>query len=238
MTKTKLFKLLFFIIFALIGIKYFLIDYYIVSSKSMESTLKINDIIFINKVAKNYKRYDIIVFKKDTYNTDIVKRIIGLPNEILEIKNSKTYIDENQVKDLPSFTFDYIFLDTVNMLNTIKTISNRNLKKAQLFKLRKMKNTKKIPNSKWTLDNFGAVWIPKKNTTILIDSSNYFIYKSILLSNKNSNLDSIHVINKPYTFKQNYYFVLGDNRHHSRDSRYFGFLPEKNIVGKFISKLP
>ncbi len=234
MIKTIFFKILIFAILFLIGIKYFLIDYYIVSSKSMESTLKIGDVILINKIMKNYKRYDVIVFKKDAYDTDIVKRIVGLPNETLEIKNSKTYINENQVTDLPNFTFDYIFLDTINMLRTIKTVSNRNLKTTQLFRLRKVKATKKIPNSKWTLDNFGAVWIPKKDTSIFIDSSNYFMYKSIILGNENSNLDSIHVINKPYTFKQNYYFVLGDNRHHSRDSRYFGFVPESDIIGKLF----
>lgn len=93
----------------------------------------------------------------------------------------------------------------------------------------------------WNLDQFGKLYIPKKNDTLALDSIKLNIYSSLIRDYENNRLeiknDTIWINEAPqnyYVVKQNYYFVLGDNRDNANDSRVFGFLPENYLRGKVI----
>ena len=91
----------------------------------------------------------------------------------------------------------------------------------------------------WSQDNFGPIYIPKAGTTVKIDSKSLPFYEQIIKNYENNDLQVVgdHIFingvkSNSYTFQQDYFYLIGDNRHNSLDGRYWGYVPFDHVLGK------
>jgi len=214
-------------------IRTLIIEAYRIPTGSMENTLLAGDFLFVNKFIygakipftdwrlpkyKEVETGDIVVFKypKDP-DVNYIKRCIAGPGDKLEIKQKQVYLN-NQLKPLPP---------EGKYLTSPVPSGNPDINIFPRY-------------SSYNRDNYGPIQVPVEGQTVELNRNNFYLYRDVFAyeghqASLMGNMVSIDgKVSKTYTFQQDYYFMMGDNRDNSLDSRYWGFLPESNVVGSAL----
>ncbi len=214
-------------------LRVFVVESYRIPTGSMERTLLAGDFLFVNKYVygptvpfteirlpgvDKVDRGDIIVFKypKDR-SLNYIKRCVAISGDTLEIHDQQLFINKKPVT-LPEHA---------------QFIGNREPAGSGDYMI--------FPQfSNFNKDNYGPIRIPRKGDVVQLTAATYPLYSSLVadeghevsLQGREVFVDGAPV--QQYTVQENYYFAMGDNRDNSLDSRFWGFLPQKDLVGQAL----
>ncbi len=259
--RIKEIRSLFYTLLVVIFIQSFLIQGYSTPTGSMENTIMIGDKMFFNQFIygpstprtipfteiqlpyihfpgiREPRRGDIINFEfpgnrdevKHAEYMQYLKRIVGEPGDTIEVKDRVLFVNGILIPNPPA---SCLTPPNVNsQMNIVAPVTPKGMVNKDIFP----------KGSPWNEDNYGPLVVPKKGDVINLEKKNYEKWDTFIKREGHGiSMDASGKIfidgkeNSQYTVERNYYFMMGDHRTNSADSRFFGFVPRENIVGKAL----
>jgi signal peptidase I len=243
-------KIILITVLAALILKLFVVEAYRIPSTSMENTLQIGDFLLVNKLAfglrtprhipftaislssftlplfRSVHRGDVVVFEfpgskyevKPAESVNYIKRCIGLPGDTVEIRSGRVFVNGIEISS------------PMNGIRTTHPTDNAFRRYVEMFP----------EGSVFSDVNYGPVVVPKRNEILKIDPATFSRWHIFIEREGHTvqlRADTILIdgaVTSSYRVQQNYYFVLGDNRDNSMDSRYWGFVPNDHLIGEAL----
>ena len=225
---------------------------------SMEGTILIGDFVLVNKfiygssspryipftevplpfftipVGRDPQRTEIVVFEypgnsdqmhSSVLNLNYVKRCVGLPGDVVEVRDGVVFVNNQELWIPPNIQYDD---------------PKREGPPPRYYGKGEVELGIFPPNKSWNHWNYGPLRIPKKGDVIKLTAENFYDWQTIIdrefgkraVQMEDSVITIDGKITQTYTLQKDYYFMMGDNRTNSADSRYWGFVPRDLIIGK------
>jgi signal peptidase I len=203
-------------IFLLILLRVYVFEIYTVRKDSMRNTYSPGDRVLILKNIGSIERNNSMIFRRD--NENMIKRCVGLPGDSLEINEGIIYING-----------DPLAVPQKGIATSINDKQDFITNSSIFFTYGK----------NWDLSNFGPYIVPSKGMVVSLSQETASMYAQIIAKESPGFIiDSIKGQGPPltYTFKHNYFFLVGDNRQYSKDSRVFGPIANTDIIGEVVLK--
>lgn len=232
-------------------IKVFVVEAFRIPSGSMENTLQVGDFLLVNKLAygirtprtiplttiplpvstwsfSQVRRGDVVVFEfpgiqrqaeAAVNDVNYIKRCIGLPGDTVEILRSRVFVNGREM------------------------LFSRNVRISESDGYEAWQRGIRLtpPGRGYTENEYGPVIVPKEGDVIALTSSNFAEWEEFIEReghrvrlNADGSVSLDEAVAESYTVERDYYFMLGDNRNNSLDSRFWGFVPRENLVGEAL----
>jgi signal peptidase I len=232
----KLMKVVIFLIIVTILSKNVFWDYYKISSGSMLPEIAPGDYIFANVLTY---RFGLDSSKKNAKIRDRITTLWNIRKGDVIIFNKPDW--HYCANDLEFYGPEYVkrcFGEPGDTVLIDKPAQNSGYK-SQVPGKYSLTIFPHDTSFQWTLNKMGPIWVPRKGGSVRLDSNSIKLYRTVLhyegVPLSKTSLDTIYGTN--YYFKNDYYFFLGDNFYESEDSRYWGFVPRANLLGKVLVKI-